>query len=140
MSTVIRPELSDKNPNYISRHRYYELKHFCLQYPEWAKSLSYLNQLDGFQKSNLKEIKSGNSYNNMIADLVTSRVYLERRMNLVKEAAENASDEICDYIFKAVTEGKSFDYLKTMLDIPCGKDFYYTRYRRFFWILSKQRQ
>ena len=31
MATMIRPELSEKNPYWIERHRYYELKHFCLQ-------------------------------------------------------------------------------------------------------------
>ena len=30
-----RAEVSKKNKYYISKHRYYELKHFCLQYKEW---------------------------------------------------------------------------------------------------------
>ena len=38
MSTVIRPEISKKNLYWIPKHRYYELKHFCLQYPEWKKN------------------------------------------------------------------------------------------------------
>ena len=38
MGTTIRPELSEKNPYWIERHRYYELKHFCLQYPIWKKA------------------------------------------------------------------------------------------------------
>ena len=38
MGTVITPEISEKNEYWISRHRYYELKHFCLQYKEWVKS------------------------------------------------------------------------------------------------------
>lgn len=140
MSTVIRPEVSKKNPYHISRHRYYELKHFCLQYPEWSNAWLYLNQFDGVARTKINEIRNTNSHSEMIANLAINRILLEQRMNLIKETAENASDEICDYIFKAVTEGKSFDYLKTMLDIPCGKDFYYTRYRRFFWLLSKRRQ
>lgn len=37
MSTLIRPEISIKNKYWISRHRYYELKHFCLQYTDWKK-------------------------------------------------------------------------------------------------------
>lgn len=36
-------ELSEKNPYYISKHRYYELKHFCLQYPEWKDALVMLD-------------------------------------------------------------------------------------------------
>ena len=35
-----KPELSEKNPYHLSRHRYYELKHFCFQYPEWKKNIA----------------------------------------------------------------------------------------------------
>lgn len=31
----LKSELSVKNQYYIPKHRYYELRHFCLQYPEW---------------------------------------------------------------------------------------------------------
>ena len=33
----VRPELSKKNKYYISKHRYYELKHLCLQYTMFKK-------------------------------------------------------------------------------------------------------
>ena len=45
MGTTIRPELSEKNPYWIEKHRYYELKHFCLQYPIWKKAYLALNGL-----------------------------------------------------------------------------------------------
>ena len=58
MATEIRPELSEKNPYWIGKHRYYELKHFCLQYPIWKKAYNALlglssrpNDLDIFVKS-----------------------------------------------------------------------------------------
>ena len=38
MGTVIRPDISRKNKYWIDKHRHYELKHFCLQYPEWKKA------------------------------------------------------------------------------------------------------
>ena len=77
MATVLRPELSSKNKYYIDKHRYYELKHFCLQYTEWKKSYSTFD------------------------------------------------DTI---------------YLKTKLGIPYGRDMYYKRYRKFFWLLNKSRE
>lgn len=40
MSTQIRPETSQKNPYWIPKHRYYELKHFVMQYPAWVIILS----------------------------------------------------------------------------------------------------
>ena len=47
MSTTIRPALSYKNKYWIEKHRYYELKHFCLQYPGWKRD--YM-ALDGLKK------------------------------------------------------------------------------------------
>lgn len=43
MGTTIRPEISKKNRYWIDKHRYYELKHFCLQYPTWKKAHSSLD-------------------------------------------------------------------------------------------------
>ena len=46
MSTQIRPETSQKNPYWIPKHRYYELKHFVMQYPAWVaarKGLDFLH-------------------------------------------------------------------------------------------------
>ncbi len=45
MGTVIRPEISVKNTYWLPKHRYYELKHFCLQYPEWKKNYICLDGL-----------------------------------------------------------------------------------------------
>lgn len=36
--------------------------------------------------------------------------------------------------------GVSYIYLKTRLGMPCGKDMYYDRYRRFFWLLGNSRK
>lgn len=35
MATTIRPEIARSKPYHISKHRYLELRHFCLQYYEW---------------------------------------------------------------------------------------------------------
>jgi len=47
MGTTIKPELPDKNKHYIEKHRYYELKHFCLQYQAWKRAYA---ALDGLSK------------------------------------------------------------------------------------------
>lgn len=137
MSTVIRSEISKKNPYYISKHRHLELKHFCLQYSEWIKSLNYLNAID-IPAFKTNEIKSGNK-SDMTATLAVKKAYLKNRIDIVAVTAEQADNEIGNYILKAVTEGYSFNYLKMKYGIPCGKDMYYDRYRRFFWLLSNTR-
>ena len=43
----MKSELSKRNPYWIEKHRYYELRHFCLQYPIWKSSY---NSLYGLSK------------------------------------------------------------------------------------------
>ena len=51
-----------------------------------------------------------------------------------------ASNEMASYIFKAVTQGLSYEALRLQMNMPCSRDIYYDRYRRFFYLLSKYRR
>lgn len=136
MATLIRAKISEKNKYWIDKHRHYELKHFCLQYPDWKRA--YVN-LDGFRGGSDNMQSRINRPSDPTGKAVELRnLYLER-MDLVKRMAYEADQELGSYIFIAVTEGLSYTYLKTKLAIPCGRDMYYDRYRRFFWLLSQAR-
>lgn len=39
MATTIRPELSEKNPYWIEKHRYYEIKTLLSSIPDLEKGL-----------------------------------------------------------------------------------------------------
>lgn len=133
MSRIIRPELSKSNPYYISKHRYYELKHFCLQYYEWKEL--YLS-LDTYQNTDKTD-----DYKDPTPHLAIVKSQCIDNMLLIEQTAKKADMALSRYIFKAVTEEDiSFTYLKTVMDIPCGKDMYYDRYRKFFWLLAQERQ
>ena len=60
LRTVIRPEVSRKNRYWISKHRHYELKHFCLQYSEWKKTYTYLED-SSIAVSRMERLSSGNN-------------------------------------------------------------------------------
>ena len=139
MGTTIRPEVSVKNKYWIEKHRYYELKHFCLQYPIWKKAYLSLTSLSQRQ-FNLVAISKTNTINDPTAKCAEAREFYYDRMNMVEQTAIAADPSLHLYVFKAVTEGYSFDYLKAKLEIPCCKDTYYDLYRRFFWLLNKERQ
>lgn len=130
MSTVIRPVVSKKNEHYISKHRYYELVHFCLQYPEWKQEYNTL--------SSLKSINSdihGNIPGDPTASSGIKCAILQANMELVEKAAKLSSTELWKYIFKSVTEGYSYGYFAAN-GIPCGKDLFYSVRRKFFWVLD----
>lgn len=138
MATTIRPELSEKNKYWIEKHRYYELKHFCLQYPIWKKA--YL-ALDGLAKrpSDLVLFSGQRDLSDPTAKCAEARIFYSNRIELVEQVAIETDTGFSDYILRAVTNGVSYDYLRTMLAIPCCKDTYYELYRRFFWLLNKER-
>ena len=138
MGTVIRPELSEKNKYWIERHRYYELKHFCLQYSIWKKSYAALNGLSS-RPSDLAAFSTKGVHNDPTARCAMSKAFYADRIKMIEDCAYEADKELGGYILKAVTEGLSYVNLKSRLNIPCGKDLYYDRYRRFFWILNNAR-
>jgi hypothetical protein len=138
MGTVIRAELSSKNKYWIDKHRYYELKHFCMQYQSWKKT--YL-ALDGFSKASSEAVPSKtNKYSDPTARCAEAKAFYLDRIELVEQCAWDADPELSNYILKGVTEECSYEYLKSSLNIPCSRDTYYDRYRKFFWLLDKERR
>lgn len=138
MSTTIRPKISEKNKYYIDKHRYYELKHFCLQYPLWEKQYNELMNITKI--SDLKKSSRTNKITDYTAETVEKRLYYRERMDVVNKATQDADTELASYIFKAVTQGLSYEALRLQMNMPCSRDIYYDRYRRFFYLLSKYRR
>ena len=85
------------------------------------------------------EIKTYNIDVDLTGKYATAKAEYSIKINMIEKAALEADDKLYSYILKAVTENLSYAYLKTRLDIPCSKDTYYDRYRRFFWLLNKYR-
>lgn len=139
MSTTIRPELSEKNQYWIDKHRYYELKHFCLQYPRWRRLYNSLICYPNAWSSPVPPCKT-NVISDPVSKYVDERLFYANRMDMLERVAKETDELLSCYILKAITEGISYDHLKARTDIPCCKDTYYDLYRRFFWLLSKERQ
>lgn len=138
MATNIRAEVSIKNKYHINKHRHYELKHYCLQYPAWKKA--YLDSLDrDIPMSMVEGAQDPGGVYNPTSVRDATRSYYSNKMQTIEQVAKDADLYLWKYILKAVTEGLSYTYLKTKMGIPCGKDMYYDRYRRFFWLLSEVR-
>lgn len=139
MSTDIRPEVSKKNKYWISKHRYYELRHFCLQYPDWKNFYSRLENEVGPKSVSTDNFAKGSNIDDPTARFAIMRNECFRKMEMVEKSAISADEELAPYILKAVTEGVSFSYLQTVMEIPCSRDMFYDRYRKFFWLLSSTR-
>ena len=138
MATTIRPEISEKNKYYIDKHRHYELKHFCLQYPNWKREYSSCCDI-GPNLSRFEQLYSNGGKSDPTLSWALRREEYSKKIELVEKAAKETDYILYKYILKAVTEGLSYTYLKSVLRIPCSKDTYYNRYRKFFWLLSEMK-
>ena len=112
-----------KNEYELSKHRFYELKHFCLQYPEWE--VLYSN-LDGFAKESTVNEGDTTSRDGI------RRADLMQKMTLIREVAHDTCQNYEQSIFEYVILG-----IKPKLNSD-QKDFWYY-YRKFFWELSRRK-
>lgn len=138
MGTVIRPEVSDANEYWISRDRYYELVHFCLQYPYW---IEFCREADSSSRVRFDKPLSKRIFGH--SDPVLHAVELREQylnyINMVNTAAKETDIFLSKYLLKDVTEKRTYTYLRYVMDIPCGRTQYYVLRRKFFWILDKLR-
>lgn len=124
----------------IGRHEFYAAYHFALQYPEWCDRLKVLTDSVGAIQTD--GMPHGNMVGNPTQNLAIQRAEISQKIELVESAAKEATsdcDWMYDYLMRAVTsEGITFVYLKTVMEIPCGKDMYYDRRRKFYYLLNKK--
>jgi len=132
----LKPELSHKNRYWLPKHRYYELRHFALQYPEWKRLYFKLD----FQTTKIPGgVFLEKALKRPVESLAMLREELSKNMRLVERLCKEADSQLGPFIFMAVTEGKSYNSLRMVYDIPCGPDMFYDRYRKFYWLLSQER-
>ena len=104
----------------LSKHRFYELKHFCLQYPEWEALYS---KSDGWAE------ETGKNKGDTTSRHGIRRADLAYKMELIREAAQFCRQRERD-IFEYVTSGKYSG--------RTDEEFWHY-YRIFFWELAKLR-
>lgn len=130
-----RSEISVKNKYWIPKHRYLELKNFCLQYPDWKLALNSITLLQTHS-----EISSSGNFSTPTETIVFKRMEYSRNITMVEDTAKEADYALYQWLVKGITGSYSYDYLKYQLSIPASRDMYYDRYRKFFWILDKKRR
>lgn len=129
---------SKKSPYWIEKYRYLELKNFCLQYPIWKEALESLNGLNKRPIDLSLFEKTGHDVSPAEKCALARNYYIDR-IETVEKSIMMTSSLLYPWILAGVTEGKTYDALKNEMNIPCDKDNYYHFYRKFFYILNKER-
>ena len=109
--------------SYISKYRYYELKYFCYQYHEWEKA-----------KTNLKIFPGGNfreNFSDPTGETAVKLAELDYKIETVDRCINEVAPEIDIWLKQCVVDGKSYNVLVSS-GVPCGKEYFYKRYKAFF--------
>lgn len=132
----LRNELSGSSPAYISKHRYLELKHKCLQYPEWKKELA---EVDLKLQGGLISVSGDQiEWKDPVFEVVRRREELHQKCLFVERAIyETCGAYIWEFMLQTICFDKSYDVLSASKHIPCGRRQYYQLYRACFMKLDK---
>lgn len=122
----------------ISKNRFKELYYWCLQYDEWKDELKY--RTDTVKSIEVTDMPITHNGSDSTQQLAIRRVQLIENCRMVEQTAIEADPDIYQYILKAVTnEDVTYRYLRLIMGIPCGKDMYYDRRRKFYWLLDQKK-
>lgn len=123
----------------ISKNRFLELYYWCLQYGEWKDELKYKTDTVGAME--ITDIPTSHNPGDSTQQLAIRRTVLEQNCQLIEQTAIEADSCIYQYLLKAVTqEDVTFRYLKMIMGMPCGRNMYYDRRRKFYWLLDKRKK
>lgn len=117
----------------LTKIEYYCAHYYALQYDEWKARYNIL-------KGSMQNIDHNNTTGTSPAETVKEEYRkLQEKIELVEQTAMKAGGDIYPYILKAVTsEDITYHHLKTVEQIPCEKNTYYDRRRKFYWLLAQK--
>lgn len=138
MGDFLCKELSTSNKWWLPKYRYLELRYFALQYPEWKRRYGELENGVVSVSTDILRVNVS-KVTDRTAEIAMRRKTLSDYMRMVEQAAVEADSELYGYILKAVTENLTFGCMKALYDIPCERDMFYDRRRKFYWVLDRIR-
>ena len=128
MANATQAMVTKKNPFWLPKNRYYELKYHCLQFWDWQKRRA---QLDGIATKENREPTEWEA---------VERAELDEKIRRIMTAVRLAAHQYDDYLLTGVTKGLSYDTMAAKKVLPISRDAYYVMYRKFFWLLDAARK
>lgn len=130
--------LSTKNPYYLTKHRFYEVYHYAMQYQEWKDEYRTTEQtMRGIAYDGVK-VKSSES-GDALERVAIRLTELSEKIEMLEAVAKETDKDLSEYILRGVTDEQvTYNYLSMVLHIPCSRNTYYSLRRKFYWLLSER--
>ena len=130
--------LSTKNPYYLTKHRFYEVYHYAMQYQEWKDEYRTTEQtMRGIAYDGVKVKSSGSG--DALERVAIRITELSEKIEMLEAVAKETDKDLSEYILRGVTDEQvTYNYLSMVLHIPCSRNTYYSLRRKFYWLLSER--
>jgi hypothetical protein len=130
--------LSTKNPYYLTKHRFYEVYHYAMQYQEWKDEYRTTEQtVRGIAYDGVKVKSSGSG--DALERVAIRLTELSEKIEMLEAVAKETDKDLSEYILRGVTDEQvTYNYLSMVLHIPCSRNTYYSLRRKFYWLLSER--
>lgn len=122
----------------ISKHEFYAAYHYALQYNEWNDMVNAIASLDTPDPEQA-DMPHGTGTSDVTYRKALKISKYRDQMRMIEEVVRETDASIYCWLLKGVTnENCTFDYLSMRMNIPCGKNYYYDKRRKFYYLLSKR--
>lgn len=133
--TQIRPNIK-KSEWKLSPHEFYEVYHYALQYVEWKDKY---NSCLSLSSVNSDGMPSGSGLSDTTYTRAVNATHYHDKMQFIEETVKETDENLAFWLLKAVTHEKiTYNYLRNVMNIPCGKNYYYDLRRKFYWLLHEK--
>lgn len=131
--TRIRPTIK-KGEWVLTKHQFYTAYHYAMQYNEWKTKLDAITFVSAISADSEPHCTGVGNPTEVKA---MRRERFSTKVETIRSLAAQAAPEISNWLLLAVTnEGVTYNYLRNR-GMPCGKNYFYDRRRKFYYLLSK---
>lgn len=135
----MKNQISEKNPFYIPKERYLELKHFCRQYKSWGAQLFQAGQISPHSAHYIWYSRDYSKHADPVPEAAIKQLEIQDKIDMITNAAKEAGGDYWRYILITVTEGRGYISLTMNDGLKLSRDNYYILIRKFYWLLDKAR-
>lgn len=128
--------LSAKNKYYIPKEEFLTVLHYCKQYPLWVAELETSPDTSRAIVYDKDRVQTSGDFN-PVESIAIRRHAMEMKRQELEEVAHSVAPDLYDWLILGVCYGMTY-YQLYQRGIPCGKDMYYDRRRRFYYEMSKR--
>lgn len=121
----------------MTKHEFYTAYHYALQYNDFKNIVDTEASLTGTDPEQAGMPRGNGTSDPTYTKAVKISQYRDK-MREIEHCALMAGDDIYKWLLKGVTQEEcTYTYLQTQLRIPCCKNVYYERRRKFYYLLAQ---